>query len=200
MAKQSVTNMETGSLPMGSGNNAGELEVLRDLIFGNQARDFAHRITDLDGRLETVRRELRSEQDSRAQSVAKTASDQTVALRKEANSRIDKEVQIIGERIEQMSADLRELVETSSQALESVWLVCSKTSASISASSKKEHDAAMTICAPNCLPSAPGWRTERPLVMISARCSKKSASGYRRPRRSPPASLAMRNSDRQHHG
>ena len=119
MAKQSVTNMETGSLPMGSGNNAGELEVLRDLIFGNQARDFAHRITDLDGRLETVRRELRSEQDSRAQSVAKTASDQTVALRKEANSRIDKEVQIIGERIEQVSADLRELVETSSHALES---------------------------------------------------------------------------------
>ena len=119
MAKQSMTNTETGSLPMGSGNNTGELEVLRDLIFGNQARDFAHRITDLDGRLETVRRELRSEQDSRAQSVAKTASDQTVALRKEANSRIDKEVQIIGERIEQMSADLRELVETSSQALES---------------------------------------------------------------------------------
>ncbi len=119
MAKQSVTNTETGSLPMGSGNNTGELEVLRDLIFGNQARDFAHRITDLDGRLETVRRELRSEQDSRAQSVAKTASDQTVALRKEANSRIDKEVQIIGERIEQVSADLRELVETSSHALES---------------------------------------------------------------------------------
>ena len=119
MAKQSVTNTETGSLSMESGNNTGELEVLRDLIFGNQARDFAHRITDLDGRLETVRRELRSEQDSRAQSVAKTASDQTVALRKEANSRIDKEVQIIGERIEQVSADLRELVETSSHALES---------------------------------------------------------------------------------
>ena len=119
MAKQSAMNTETGSLPIGSGNNAGELEVLRDLIFGNQARDFAHRITDLDGRLETVRRELKSEQDSRAQSVAKTASDQTVALRKEANSRIDKEVQIIGERIEQVSADLRELVETSSHALES---------------------------------------------------------------------------------
>ena len=119
MAKQSATNTETGPLPMESGNNAGELEVLRDLIFGNQARDFAHRITDLDGRLEIVRRELRSEQDSRAQSVAKTASDQTVALRKEANSRIDKEVQIIGERIEQVSTDLRELVETSSHALES---------------------------------------------------------------------------------
>ncbi len=119
MAKQSATNMETGSLPVGSGNNAGELEVLRDLIFGNQARDFAHRITDLDGRLETVRRELKSEQDSRAQSVAKTATDQTVALRKEANSRIDKEVQIIGERLEQMTADLRELVETSNHTLES---------------------------------------------------------------------------------
>lgn len=119
MAKQLATNAETTSLPMGSGNNAGELEVLRDLIFGNQARDFAHRITDLDGRLEAVRRELKNEQDSRAQSVAKTASDQTVALRKETGSRIDKEVQIIGERLEQVSAELRELTETTSHTLES---------------------------------------------------------------------------------
>lgn len=119
MAKQPTTNAETTSLPVGSGNNTGELEVLRDLIFGNQARDFAHRITDLDSRLEAVRRELKSEQDSRAQSVAKTASDQTVALRKETGSRIDKEVQIIGERIEQVSADLRELTETTNHTLES---------------------------------------------------------------------------------
>lgn len=118
MAKQSTANVEAGSLPAGLGNNAGELEVLRDLIFGNQARDFARRITDLDGRLEAVRRELKNEQDSRAQSVAKTASDQTVALRKETNSRIDKEIQIIGERIEQMSADMHELMETTRHALE----------------------------------------------------------------------------------
>lgn len=119
MTKQSATNIETGSLPAGSGNNAGELEVLRDLIFGNQARDFAHRIADLDGRLEAVRRELKGEQDSRAQSVAKTAADQTIALRKETGSRVDKEVQIIGERIEQMSSDLHELIEATTRTLES---------------------------------------------------------------------------------
>lgn len=119
MTKQSATNTETGSLPAGSGNNAGELEVLRDLIFGNQARDFAHRIADLDGRLEAMRRELKGEQDSRAQSVAKTASDQTIALRKETGNRVDKEVQIIGERIEQMSSDLHELIETTTRTLES---------------------------------------------------------------------------------
>lgn len=119
MTKQSATNIETGSLPAGSGNNAGELEVLRDLIFGNQARDFAHRIADLDGRLEAVRRELKGEQDSRAQSVAKTAADQTIALRKETGSRVDKEVQIIGERIEQMSSDLNELIEATTRTLES---------------------------------------------------------------------------------
>ncbi len=119
MTKQSATNAETGSLPVGSGNNTGELEVLRDLIFGNQARDFAHRIADLDGRLEAVRRELKGEQDSRAQSVAKTAADQTIALRKETGSRVDKEVQIIGERIEQMSSDLNELIEATTRTLES---------------------------------------------------------------------------------
>lgn len=118
MAKQQAANVEAGSLPVGIGNNAGELEVLRDLIFGNQARDFTRRITDLESRLETVRRELKSEQDTRAQSLAKTATDQTAALRKETNSRVDKEIQIIAERLDQMSADLHELVETTRHTLE----------------------------------------------------------------------------------
>ncbi len=118
MAKQTGNDAGAGTLPPGIGNNAGELEVLRDLIFGNQARDFTRRISDLDGRLEVVRRELKNEQDSRAQSVAKTASDQNSALRKEANSRIDKEVQIIGERLDQLSADLNEQVETMHRTLE----------------------------------------------------------------------------------
>ncbi|MBP6016845.1 MAG: hypothetical protein KA586_09005 [Candidatus Promineofilum sp.] len=94
------------------------MEVLRDLIFGNQAREFAQRMTDLDSRLESVRRELKSEQDSRAQVVAKTASDQNTALRKESSSRLDKEVQIIGERIEQLTTDLHELVDSTRQTLE----------------------------------------------------------------------------------
>lgn len=118
MAKKSGNEDEAGSLTAGIGNNAGELDVLRDLIFGNQARDFAHRLSDLDGRLEAVRRELKNEQDSRAQSVAKTAADQTQSLRKETNSRLDKEVQIIGERIDQMTADLNALIEDTRKAVE----------------------------------------------------------------------------------
>lgn len=118
MAKQSGKEAESASLASGIGNNAGELEVLRDLIFGNQARDFARRISDIDGRLETVRRELKSEQDARAQSVSKTASDQTTALRKETNSRIDKEVQIISERIDQLSTDLHDLIESTRRTVE----------------------------------------------------------------------------------
>lgn len=118
MVKKSGNELEAGSLTAGFGNNAGELEVLRDLIFGNQARDFTRRLTDLDGRLEAVRRELKSEQDSRAQTVAKTAADQTQALRKETGSRLDKEVQIIGERLDQMTADLHALVEDSRRAVE----------------------------------------------------------------------------------
>ena len=119
MAKQPGKELDTASLPPGLGNNAGELEVLRDLIFGNLARDFTRRITDLDSRLETVRRELKNEQDARAQSVAKTASDQNIALRKEANSRIDKEVQVIGERLDQLTTDFQELMESNRRALES---------------------------------------------------------------------------------
>jgi DNA anti-recombination protein RmuC len=118
MAKQAGAEAGAGSLPLGLGNNAGELEVLRDLIFGNQARDFTRRLSDLDGRLEIVRRELKAEQDSRAQSVAKTAADQTTTLRKETNSRIDKEVRVLSERLEQLTADFYEHMEAMRRALE----------------------------------------------------------------------------------
>lgn len=118
MAKQSVADSGAETLPSGIGKNPGELEVLRDLIFGNQARDFSKRISDLDARLEAVRRELKTEQDTRAQAVAKTASDQNSALRKESNSRIDKEVNIIGERLEQLSAELNQLIESNRRTIE----------------------------------------------------------------------------------
>lgn len=118
MAKQSVIDPGAESLPPVIGKSAGELEVLRDLIFGNQARDFSKRISDLDTRLEVVRRELKTDQETRAQAVAKTASDQTIALRKESSSRIDKEVTIIGERLDQLAADFNELIESNRRAIE----------------------------------------------------------------------------------
>ncbi len=118
MPKQAGGELSAGSLPPALGNNTAELEVLRDLIFGNQARDFTRRISDLDGRLEVARRELKSEQDSRAQSVAKTAADQTTALRKETYSRLDKEVQIIGERIDDLSTQLKEQMESIQRTIE----------------------------------------------------------------------------------
>lgn len=118
MTKKSGTDVDAGPLPAGFGNNAGELEVLRDLIFGNQARDFTRRLSDLDNRLETVRRELKGEQETRTQTVAKTAADQTLALRKEANNRIDKEVQVITERLEQLTVDLREHIDSTRRAVE----------------------------------------------------------------------------------
>jgi hypothetical protein len=119
MPKQNAANAEAGAFPSGIGGNAGELEVLRELIFGNQARDFTKRLSDIDGRLEATRRELKSELDTRAQAVAKSASDQTTTLRREANSRTDKEVQVLGDRIDQLSADLHELIESARRTLES---------------------------------------------------------------------------------
>lgn len=118
MVRKVEADKEGDSVIAAGGSNTGELEVLRDLIFGNQARDFAQRLSDIDGRLETVRRELKSEQDSTAQSLVKTSSDQTTTLRKETQSRIDKEVQMLDERIDQLAADIREQMETARRALE----------------------------------------------------------------------------------
>lgn len=118
MARQANKDADAGSVPPGTGTNAGELEVLRDLIFGNQARDFTRRLSDIDGRLETVRRELKNEQDTVAQSLNKSAADQTATLRKETHSRIDKEVQMLSERLEQLAADMNEQFESARRALE----------------------------------------------------------------------------------
>lgn len=118
MAKQTGVDSGAGSLPSGIGGNVGELEVLRDLIFGNQARDFSRRLTDVESRLEAFRRELKSDQETRSQAVAKTAADQNTALRKEATSRIDREVQVLGERIEQLTTDYLEQMESARRTIE----------------------------------------------------------------------------------
>lgn len=118
MAKQVDKEPDASSLPAGPDGNPGELEVLRDLIFGNQARDFARRFSDIDGRLESLRRELKTEQDSLIQSLAKSSTDQTTTLRKEAHNRVDKEVQLLSERIEQLTTDVNEQLEGMRQALE----------------------------------------------------------------------------------
>lgn len=118
VARQAGKEADTGSVPPGAGGNAGELEVLRDLIFGNQARDFTRRLSDIDGRLEAIRREMKNEQDSVAQSLTKSAADQTASLRKETHNRVDKEVQMLSERIEQLAADMNEQMENARRMLE----------------------------------------------------------------------------------
>lgn len=119
MAKQTGTNTAAELSDQGIGSNPGELDVLRDLIFGNQARDFTKRLGDLESRLEATRRDLKSELDARAQAVAKSAADQNTTLRKEANSRTDKEVHILSERIDQLSTDLSDALDAARRMLES---------------------------------------------------------------------------------
>lgn len=118
MARQANTSTNAGSIPPGTGGNTGELEVLRDLIFGNQARDFTQRLSDIDDRMEAIRRELKNEQDSSVQSLTKTSVDQATTLRKEAHSRIDKEVQMLSERIEQLTADMGRQLEDARRMFE----------------------------------------------------------------------------------
>lgn len=118
MARQANTSTNTGSIPPGTGGNTGELEVLRDLIFGNQARDFTQRLSDIDDRMEAIRRELKNEQDSSVQSLTKSSIDQATTLRKEAHSRIDKEVQMLSERIEQLTADMGRQLEDARRMFE----------------------------------------------------------------------------------
>ncbi|MBP9502318.1 MAG: hypothetical protein KBF17_09175 [Candidatus Promineofilum sp.] len=94
------------------------MEVLRDLIFGNQARDFTQRLSDIDDRLEAIRRELKSEQDLFTQSLTKSSVDQGTTLRKETHGRIDKEVQMLSERIEQLTADMSRQFEEARRMFE----------------------------------------------------------------------------------
>ena len=110
MAKQTKDTSTAELLPSDIGERTGELETLRDLIFGNQARDFARRLGELDTRLEVIRKEFRSELDASFKSANKTSADRVLAVRKD--------VQVLAERLEQLSADTQDQFESLRKAIE----------------------------------------------------------------------------------
>lgn len=84
---------------------SNDLDTLRDLLFGNQVRDVSRRLTDLDSRVETARRDMKTALNQRADGLGKSNAEQVAALRKELSNRIDKETRSLAERIDSVAAD-----------------------------------------------------------------------------------------------
>ena len=75
-----------GSLPEAS---AADIERLRDILFGAQARSTDRRLGDVEIRLETTRRELTSLLEEKVGALGDTAAEQLAEARKQLSDRLD---------------------------------------------------------------------------------------------------------------
>ena len=68
---------------------SNDLERLRDILYGNQARGTEKRLEDLERNLAALRQELTSLLNDKVKSVDEVSSNQTLALKKELTERSD---------------------------------------------------------------------------------------------------------------
>ncbi len=94
---------------------ATELDRLRDILYGTQARTTDKRLIDLELRVETQRRELTEALLEKTNSLSESASSQLAAVRKDLSDRLDRQVtdeaaqlrtaqQNLGGRIDELDA------------------------------------------------------------------------------------------------
>ena len=93
----------TPDLPAESGN---DLDQLRHILYGNQARATEQRLSDLEARLETVHRELSDDLNERATSLSSSASTQLAEARKALNEQIERLSADFNQRLDQKFSDL----------------------------------------------------------------------------------------------
>jgi hypothetical protein len=98
-------------------NGGTDLDTLRDLLFGNQVRDLSRRLTELDARLETAKRDLKGTLNTRSEALATSNIEQVAALRKELTSRIEKETRTLAERIDTVATEFSAQLQTAQREL-----------------------------------------------------------------------------------
>jgi DNA anti-recombination protein RmuC len=115
-ASQPIPTADRGGI-MGS-----ELETLRELIFGNQAREFSRRLDTLESQLAASRRELQTLIHDTSGAVAQDATAKTTAVRKDLTQKLDKQYAELSARLEQLeetfSAQLRAAQKELSERLD----------------------------------------------------------------------------------
>jgi hypothetical protein len=95
MSKDSIA--DAGELPLGN-----DLDQLRTILFGNQARAIEKRLNDLELYLDTVRREMTQQFDERITALAESSAEDLAKAEAEQN-RQNKDLQ---DRLDKLATDL----------------------------------------------------------------------------------------------
>ncbi len=112
MSKKRTTTEQ----PIEDGN---DLDQLRNILYGNQARATEQRLTDLEVRIETVQRDLSDDINQRAASLANSASTQLTDVQQKLtdqlnqtavdfNQRLDKQIKDIQKSLADFRAEARQ--------------------------------------------------------------------------------------------
>ena len=82
---------ELPTAPANMEPSPSELERLRDILYGGQARVTDKRLAELEMHLETIHRDLADTSNEKISELAETSSAQLAAVRKELTERLDKQ-------------------------------------------------------------------------------------------------------------
>ncbi len=101
MSKDSIS--DAGEFPVGN-----DLDQLRTILFGNQARAIEKRLNDLELHLDTVRRELAQRFDERITALAESSAEDLAKVEADQN-RQNKDLQ---DRLDNLAADFNRQMQT----------------------------------------------------------------------------------------
>ncbi|MEM7111759.1 MAG: hypothetical protein AAF614_04955 [Chloroflexota bacterium] len=95
-----------------SSGNTHELETLRNLIYGNQAKAAEKRVINLERRVETIYKELGDSIRSKTQAVAGSSGEKLSQVRQELLTRGDTQTTDLNQRLDALAANFSSQIKT----------------------------------------------------------------------------------------
>lgn len=119
MSKEKPVAEDVNEAPVGN-----DLDQLRTILFGNQARAMEKRINDLELRLEVVRRELKQHFDDRLEALATATAADLAKAQQELNEQLSnqaadqaKQNKELQDRLDKLAADFGKQLQTAQKEL-----------------------------------------------------------------------------------
>lgn len=95
-----------------------ELETLRNLIYGNQAKAADKRVNNLERRVESIYKELGDSIRTKTQSVAGSSGEKLAQVRQELLSRGDAQTVDLSQRLDTLAADFANQIKTLEETID----------------------------------------------------------------------------------
>ena len=119
MSEETVAENDASNIPSGN-----DLDQLRTILFGNQARAIEKRVNDLERHLEDVRRQLNQHFDERLDALAESTTADLAKTQKEFNEQLAKQGveqaeqnKALNERLDKLATDFSKQLQTAQKEL-----------------------------------------------------------------------------------